>query len=155
MDPLTHASEHVTWAELACHDAAHTPYPEAWRTDRLPILLACFEAIRARCGGKPIEILSAYRTPEHNAAVGGVKLSQHVEGRALDLRPPEDVPLPAFWILVKDLARTLPLRGLGRYDEPGARFVHIDIRPSAITHIWKGNRTAPEGPGAKPHAISE
>lgn len=149
MDPETHASEHVAWAELACKDG--TPYPVEWRTNRLPILLNAFEAIRERCGGRPIQILSAYRSPAHNAKVGGAARSQHVEGRALDLRPPEGVPLRAFWILVQDLARTLPIRGLGLYLD--ANFVHIDTRPSTITHIWRGGRPEAEVAGIKPHAI--
>jgi uncharacterized protein YcbK (DUF882 family) len=134
---------------LACRDG--TAYPEAWRKDRLPILLNCFEAVRERCGGKPIRILSAYRSPAHNAKVGGATHSQHVEGRALDLQPPAGVPLRAFWIIVKDLARTLPLRGLGFYADAG--FVHIDTRPSTVTHIWRGGRPEAEVAGAKPHAI--
>src|SRR5512146_2429874 len=101
-------SPHLSWAELACHDG--TPYPEAYE-DRALQLAEVFEALRARCGGKPITILSAYRDPAYNASIGGATHSQHVEGRALDLRPPEGVPLPAFWILVKDLATTLPIRG--------------------------------------------
>lgn len=143
-------SDHVSWAELACRDGSE--YPQVWRADRLPILMACFEAIRARCGGKPIQILSAYRSPAHNAQVGGATRSQHLEGRALDLRPPEGVPLRAFWILIKDLAATLPLKGLGLYEE--ANFVHVDTRPGTITHIWRGGRPEAEVAGRKHHAIS-
>ena len=27
-------SPHLTWAELACHDATRTPYPVRWRESR-------------------------------------------------------------------------------------------------------------------------
>ena len=35
--------------------------------------------------GCPIHVSSGYRSPELNAAIGGSKRSQHMEGRALDL----------------------------------------------------------------------
>lgn len=35
--------------------------------------------------GCPIYVSSGYRSPELNAAIGGSKRSQHMEGRALDL----------------------------------------------------------------------
>ena len=36
--------------------------------------------------GKPITINSGYRSPKYNAKIGGVKNSQHVKGKASDLR---------------------------------------------------------------------
>lgn len=36
--------------------------------------------------GKPIEVTSGYRSPRVNAAVGGVKTSQHLLGQAADIR---------------------------------------------------------------------
>ena len=33
----------------------------------------------------PLKINSGYRTPEHNAKVGGVPNSQHIHGKALDI----------------------------------------------------------------------
>ena len=35
--------------------------------------------------GKPIKVNSAYRSPEHNAKVGGVPKSQHLLGKAADI----------------------------------------------------------------------
>jgi hypothetical protein len=35
--------------------------------------------------GKPIHVNSGYRCPKHNAAVGGVKNSQHMLGQACDI----------------------------------------------------------------------
>jgi uncharacterized protein YcbK (DUF882 family) len=33
----------------------------------------------------PIQITSGYRCPEHNAAIGGSKASQHMQGKAVDI----------------------------------------------------------------------
>lgn len=128
-------SPHLTWAELACRDG--TPYPPAWRTTRLPPLAAAFEAIRTACGNRPIRVLSAYRTPEHNRRIGGARQSQHVEGRALDLRPPAGMTVAAFVETIRRCAQTTApqIRGLGRY----RTFVHIDTRPSLRLVVWDGH----------------
>ena len=46
-----------------------------------PVLLEGLEQLRERIG-KPIYISCAYRCPKHNAEVGGVPDSQHVDGTA-------------------------------------------------------------------------
>jgi len=51
-----------------------------------PMLVFKLEALRAKLGGTPIQITSGYRTPEHNAEVGGKPKSQHMHGRAADIK---------------------------------------------------------------------
>ena len=125
-------SEHLSWSELACKDG--TEYPLKWRGDRALALAGVFEAIREACGGKPITILSAYRTPEYNKKVGGAPLSQHTQGRALDLRPPKGMSIAAFGKIILALAAKegSPLKGFGWY----SRWIHIDTRPSAKLAVW-------------------
>ncbi len=126
---MTGPSPHLAWSELACHDG--TPYPREWRESRAVALAAMFEAVRARVG-KPLRILSAYRTPEHNRRVGGARYSQHVEGQALDLKPPQG------WTVAKlaDVVREEPtVVGLGVYPT----FVHVDCRPGRRV-VWRGGR---------------
>ncbi len=117
-------SAYLSWTELACQDG--TPYPEDWRQTRARVLAQEFEAIR-RAVGQPLAILSAYRTPAHNRAVGGAAQSRHVEGMALDLRPPEG--WTAAQLGAACVARAhhpdSAIGGIGRYPT----FVHIDIRP--------------------------
>jgi len=132
-------SPHLTWSELACKDG--TPYPLEWRSDRARRLALEFERIRAAVG-LPIVIGSAYRTPAHNRLVGGAALSQHVEGRALDLYPPKGWTLERFYRVVRAVVDDpdCTVYGLGKYP----RFVHIDIRP-APAHgrlvLWQGARS--------------
>lgn len=70
-------------SEMACRDG--TPYPEEWSL-RLAVLFEALDTIREAFGG-PLVIVSGYRTPEHNGSIAGAKQSQHVQGRAVDLRP--------------------------------------------------------------------
>lgn len=125
-------SPHLDWDELACHDG--TNYPDWWKRERAVHLASVFEAIRAACGNKPIRILSAYRTPEHNRVVGGAPLSQHVEGRALDLHPPIGYTAETFYRRIRQLAECEigAIKGLGLYDT----FVHVDIRPVEHLVTW-------------------
>jgi uncharacterized protein YcbK (DUF882 family) len=125
---------HLGLWELACHDHARTPYPRKWHRTRLRALRRAFEAIRHACGDRPIRVLSAYRTSTHNRQVGGARRSQHVAGRALDLRPPVGMTVPQFATIIDDLldGKTTAIRGRGRY----RWFVHIDVRPGTRLARW-------------------
>ena len=126
VDPDWGPSAHLTWRELACHDDACTAYPAEWRDNRALVLAAVFEALRRACGARPLRVLSGYRTPHHNRAVGGTRRSQHVEGRAIDVAPPVGTTAQLFHAHVRDLARTdLRVGGVGYYGWG----VHIDTRP--------------------------
>lgn len=125
-------SKHLTWAELQCKDG--TPYPDKWRNNRAIDLALVFEDIRSFFGGKPIKVLSAYRTAKHNRSIGGAKFSQHLEGRALDLRPPQGVTLDQFYAGIKTNAVRWGIHGLGKY----LTFVHVDIRPHDKLVMWSG-----------------
>lgn len=75
--------------------------------------------------GRPISINSAYRSPEHNAKVGGSKTSQHLLGKAADITIQSLKPAEVFMIIEEliDMGHMLQ-GGLGLYDT----FVHYDIR---------------------------
>lgn len=63
-------------AEIACRGTGQLKlHPEA--LDKL-------QALRDRLG-KPLIVRSAYRSPEHNHAVGGAKASKHMDGTAFDI----------------------------------------------------------------------
>lgn len=125
---------HLTWKEMGCHDG--TDYPQEWRDNRAIQLAEAFELIRMRCGNKPITVLSCYRTPTYNAKVGGAKNSQHCQGRAIDLRPPAHLSLNEFYSIIRAIAKTSQIRGIGKYKT----FVHVDVRPAPDGHIalWYG-----------------
>ena len=84
--------------------------------------------------GKPCRILSSYRSPDYNRAVGGVALSQHLEFRALDIAIDGISPKQVYDRLVDWRKAGRFTGGLGLYSSAG--FVHIDTRATNAT--WRG-----------------
>ena len=114
--------------ELRCKDGTDTVMVD----EALTVVLQC---IREHFG-KPVTIASGYRTPAHNAAVGGAKSSQHLLGRAADIR--------VAGVSVEDVAAyTESLMpdwgGVGRYPVKAGRatgWVHVDTRADKAR--WRG-----------------
>lgn len=73
--------------------------------------------------GKPLSINSGYRSPEHNAAVGGAKNSQHTHGNAFDIDA-SGMPLEERNALIA-AARESGFQGSGVYDNS----LHFDVGP--------------------------
>lgn len=114
--------------ELRCRDGTDTVMVD----EALTVVLQC---IREHFG-KPVTITSGYRTAAHNAAVGGAKSSQHLLGRAADIRVQgvsvEDVAAYAE-SLMPDWG------GVGRYPVKAGRaagWVHVDTRADKAR--WRG-----------------
>ena len=82
-------------------------------------LLNLLEKLRAELGNKIITISSGYRTPKHNAAVGGEPGSQHLHGNAADIVVDEVTPKD-----VVAAAEAVGFDGIGNY----ATFTHVDVR---------------------------
>lgn len=84
-----------------------------------PELVQLLERIRA-LDGRPLRVVSGYRTTATNAAVGGASNSQHLYGRAADIEPGRIKAAQAL---------ALGARGVG-FNRDGW-VVHVDVRPSA------------------------
>ena len=101
-------------AEIACRGTG--------RLKLHPAALDRLQALRDRLG-KPLIVRSAYRSPEHNRAVGGAPGSKHMEGTAFDIAMSNHDPA-AF----EAAARAAGFLGFGHYPRSG--FMHIDIGPA-------------------------
>ena len=100
--------------------------------------------------GKPLIITSAYRSPEHNRAVGGAKKSKHMEGIAFDVRMDNHDP-----DLFAAAAREVGFKGFGFYPKSG--FMHIDTGPERSWGTpWPMTTTDwPTEPPRQPETIKE
>jgi uncharacterized protein YcbK (DUF882 family) len=108
-------SAHFSTAEFACKDCG--------RCSISGELIASLEILRSMAGDIPVIVDAGYRCPEHNAAVGGVSKSQHLNGTAADIRiPPLTVKeMYAAALRVPSFANG----GIGVYDDG---FIHVDVR---------------------------
>lgn len=123
-------TEHFALAEFHSHDGVEVP---DFLRDNVRRLAEQLEVLRASLGGRPIKIMSGYRSPEHNKAVGGAKHSQHVLGRAADIQV-RGLTSHRVWLEVLQLIREgrMTQGGVGLY----ATFVHYDIRGRSAR--WQG-----------------
>ncbi len=79
--------------------------------------------------GKSVTITSAYRTPGRNKAVGGQTYSQHLYGKAADIKVKGIAPKTVAAYAEKHLPNK---GGIGTY----STFVHVDVRSTKAR--WKG-----------------
>lgn len=98
-------------------------------------LLDMLAQIQLRCGaGKPLVLLSGFRTAQTNAALeGAARHSLHLQGQAADIRIP-GVAVAQIAAVAADVSRRYSYMGIGTY--PG--FVHVDIGP---LRGWRGGTT--------------
>jgi hypothetical protein len=73
--------------------------------------------------GQPLDVISDYRDPKHNAAVGGAKGSQHTHGNAFDVSV-KDMPIEQRQKLIQE-GKAAGFTGVGVYDNS----LHFDIGP--------------------------
>lgn len=119
MDYFEGVAKYFKKSELTCNCCDQLPDQGI-----SPKLLELLDEIR-ESAGVPINVNCAYRCPSHNAEVGGVPNSQHVDGTAADL--------DATGIGVEELAQIAEAcgaDGVGRYFDDG--FVHVDVRSGKI-----------------------
>lgn len=107
--------------EFACTDGSDPIFIDSELVNVLQKIRAYF--------GKPVTITSAYRTPGRNKTVGGETYSQHLYGKAADIKVKGVAPKK-----VADYAETLlkGKGGIGTY----STFTHIDVRSTKAR--WKG-----------------
>ncbi|OJJ14996.1 hypothetical protein BKI52_40900 [marine bacterium AO1-C] len=108
--------------EFACNDGTAVP-PEYY--PNVKNLMAQLEVLRSEMGNNSITINSSYRTPTHNASVGGASNSQHLYAKASDIVVKGYTPKQVH-AKIEELTKAgkMTQGGLGLYNT----FVHYDIR---------------------------
>lgn len=110
------------------------PVPDKYLCN-VRVLATNLQVIRAKIG-QPLVIVSGYRSPAHNTAVGGATNSQHLTASAADLRC-AGVTNQQLYDTILDLIRDGYIHdgGVGIYDDGT---VHYDIRPRPARWDWRG-----------------
>lgn len=109
-------SAHFSRAEFNCRHCGHLHGPA-------PRLVAVLESIRS-LSGKPLTVVSGYRCPVHNRAVGGAIRSRHLFGDAADIPRGRATLQQAY-----DAGAV----GVG---VSGDWATHVDVRPGEPAH-WR------------------
>jgi len=83
--------------------------------------------------GKPIKINSGYRSPSYNRSIGGASRSQHLLGKAADIRV-DGISSRELRGIIEELIKDgrLNFKGIGAY----TNFTHVDIREKKAR--WNG-----------------
>ena len=120
-DGATYISKNFRVREFRCQDGSDVVFIESDLVDILQKIRDHF--------GKAVTITSAFRTASHNKKVGGATYSQHLYGKAADIK----VSGVAASV-VADFAETLmpSTGGIGRY----STFTHVDVRKTKSR--WNG-----------------
>jgi uncharacterized protein YcbK (DUF882 family) len=122
-------SKNFKKSEFKCRDGSEVPDE---LMDNLKDLVENLQIIRDAIG-KPIRIISGYRSPKYNRRIGGARKSQHMKAKAADMVIKGMKPVEVHRIvtgLIKE--GKIKKGGVGLYKY----FVHYDVR--GFNTRWKG-----------------
>ena len=122
-------SKNFKKSEFKCRDGSEVPDE---LMDNLKDLVENLQIIRDAIG-KPIRIISGYRSPKYNRKIGGARKSQHMKAKAADMVIKGMKPVEVHRIvtgLIKE--GKIKKGGVGLYKY----FVHYDVR--GFNARWKG-----------------
>lgn len=151
--------------ELACRDG--TPVPAEYLDNALTIMGEA-DIVRQDLGSA-IQVVSAFRTDEHNRG-RGVDGSYHLRAMAMDIRPYvkrngkflrwKSIPLAERTQMILQLhgninrliadGKLTRINGVGLYTSDDTGWVHIDIRPrlpNGRIARWLGSKMGSEKTG--------
>ncbi len=107
--------------EFKCKDGTQVP---ADLLDSVSKLAKNLQVLRDEIG-RPIIIISGYRSPRYNKRIGGAKKSQHLLAKAADVVVPGMDARDVWKIILKLIKEGRMVKGgVGIYPD----FVHYDIR---------------------------
>lgn len=124
------ASEHFWFTEFACKCGRKTC--AGIKVERE--LLVGLEKLRTLSYPKGLEVVSGYRCPEHNAAVGGARDSQHQYGCAADLHPT---------VRADAVLGLRAFSGIGAQGSLDGLVRHVDVRHAGPRNVTQSSTAHP------------
>ena len=123
--------ENFNLDEFRCRDG--TGVPEEYM-ENIQLLAENLQTLRDYIG-RPIRIISGYRSPDYNKKIGGARQSQHMAAKAADIKVDGMEP----WIVKKIIEHLIHeghmmKGGVGIYET----FVHYDVRGRNARWAGKG-----------------
>tara|TARA_R110000824_G_scaffold169788_2_gene346957 strand:- start:14 stop:412 length:399 start_codon:yes stop_codon:yes gene_type:complete len=113
--------ENFSLSEFACKDGSQVPEE---LMDNVRFLAKNLQVLRDHIG-KPVRIISGYRSPKYNRRIGGAKKSQHMLARAADIKISGITPAGVKEIICQLIKEgKMKKGGIGLY----RTFTHYDTR---------------------------
>ncbi|QFQ29700.2 DUF882 domain-containing protein [Janibacter melonis] len=118
------ASPNFNFTEFACKCGGKYAGCRRIVVDR--DLVRGLEKLRAKHYPRGLNVVSGYRCPAHNKAVGGATASQHMSGKAAD---------------IPSIVKAESVRALGVFGGVGVTartgtVAHVDVRPGSATWLY-------------------
>tara|TARA_Y100001973_G_scaffold106772_1_gene187421 strand:- start:5179 stop:5580 length:402 start_codon:yes stop_codon:yes gene_type:complete len=124
-------TENFALWEFKCKDGTSVP---SEYMDNVQTLAQNLQVLRDEVG-KPIRVISGYRSPKYNRRIGGARKSQHMTAKAADIKISGMKPAEVKEIIVRLIkeGRMHP-GGIGLYKT----FTHYDVRGRNARWYGKG-----------------
>ena len=118
---MTQLTKNFKLSEFRCRDGSNVPEE---LMENVVELAQNLQVLRDHIG-KPINIISGYRSPSYNRKIGGARRSQHMSAKAADIKIKGLTPAEIKDIIV-ELIKSGEMKsgGIGLY----TTFVHYDVR---------------------------
>ena len=107
--------------EFRCKDGTDVPED---LMDNVTLLCENLQVLRDHIG-KPIRVISGYRSPKYNRRIGGARRSQHMLAKAADIKVSGMTPAEVKSVIVQLIKEgKMKSGGVGLY----TTFTHYDVR---------------------------
>ena len=124
-------TENFALSEFRCKDG--TDVPEELM-DNVTLLCENLQVLRDHIG-KPIRVISGYRSPKYNRRIGGARRSQHMTAKAADIKVKGMTPAEVKAAIVELIKEGKMMKGgIGLY----TTFTHYDVRGRNARWSGKG-----------------
>ena len=124
-------TENFSLWEFRCRDGTDVPED---LMENVKLLCENLQVLRDHIG-KPIRVISGYRSPKYNRRIGGAKRSQHMLAKAADIKVTGMAPAEVKAEIVKLIKEgKMKSGGVGLY----TTFTHYDVRGRNARWYGKG-----------------